>query len=155
MNNSKVSAVHPSGKYYVGDLCYAITPKLYESVWGKNDYKPGTYEVVVGEKKLSFSVNSTAWGDGCFCDSVSGNEFSVDAGVISIVPYELCDKKAIKNGTINGGHFIESTSSIQFESSQGIFVIEYNKTDLRADMIIIDTMSMDSDDEDEYEDDKE
>lgn len=153
MAPSEVSAVYPAGKYYIGDLCYALKDDVYKSCWGKHDYQPGTFTVDanINGQTCKFSVNHTTWGDGFYRDSVSGNFYAVDAGVIGIVPLELCDPNNMKDGKIKGGHFIESTSNVQFEACQGIFVIAYNMTNTHTEMIIIDTSNTDSDDDDDDE----
>ena len=73
--------------FYVGDICYVLADELYHKVWG------GIYEYqdcVVKDPKtgLHFAVAGTAWGDGGYIGS-DGVEYSVDAGVIGLVPIEL------------------------------------------------------------------
>jgi hypothetical protein len=144
--NTQVSATYPAGKYYIGDICYALSSVVYELVWGDvHAYKPGTFEVEYQGKKNTFSVNRTKWGDGIYLDKLSGKDYLVDAGVIGIVPFELCKSKNIVNDVIEGGHFIESSSDVIFESNKGIFVISYNTDESHTELIIIDTVHLDSD----------
>lgn len=147
---TKVSATYPAGKYFIGDICYALSSVVYELVWGDvHNYKPGTYEAEYLGKRNKFTVNHTKWGDGIYLDKLSGKDYLVDAGVIGIVPYDLCKQANIVDGVIEGGHFIESSSEVVFESFDGIFVISYDTTDERTNMIIIDTVNLDSDEDDD------
>lgn len=147
---TRVSYTHPAGKYYVGDLCYALEDSVYTNVWGgQHKYKMGSYLIESNGKQGMFSVNRTLYGDGLYLDKNSGfMEFMVDAGIIGILPYDLCDPNEIKNGMIHGGHIIESSTEVEFDSNDGYFVITYNKNDDDNSMIIIET-GIDSDDEDD------
>lgn len=137
-----VSAIYPPGKYYIGDLSYALKEDIYTDFWGKkNNFNAGTFEVIEENgTKYRFSVAHTAYGDGWYEDSVSGKSYFVDAGCIAIIPFPLCEN----SNNIIGGHFIESTSDINFEASKGVFAISYNMTDKGVDMIVIDTFNIDS-----------
>lgn len=145
---AEVTCVYPAGKYYVGDVCYALSSTVYELQWGdKHSYKAGTFDVEYKGKVGKISVNHTMYGDGIYVDTRKGLEFSVDAGVIGIVPFELCNLKNItKEGTIKGGHFIESTTPVEFRSQNGIFVITYNAL---KGAIIIDTEDIEDDEDSE------
>ena len=146
---TEVAHVYPAGKYYIGDICYALSSTVYELVWGdEHKYKPGTYSATYKGETNQFSVAYTAYGDGLYVDPRSERDYTVDSGSIGIVPFKLCSPKKIKDGVIKGGHFIESTTPVQFHSVAGIFVITYNDN---RDMVILDTADLedDSDDEDE------
>jgi hypothetical protein len=143
---SEVNKTYPAGKYYIGDICYALSSTVYELQWGeKHKYATGTFEATYKGVSDTFSVNSTCWGDGLYVDDVNDLEFCVDSGTIGIVPINLCNQKNIKDNKIECGHIIESTTPVEFHSQDGLFVIGYNGD---RNVIIIDT-ACDDDDEDE------
>lgn len=146
----EVTSSYPAGKYYIGDICYALSSTVYELQWGDiHKYNPGTFEIKYKGNVGKFSVNHTKYGDGVYLDTSKGLEFIVDAGVIGIVPLDLCNPKNInKQGIIEGGHIIESTTPVEFSSHDGIFVVSFNNN---TDMIVLDTCDIE-DDEDECDD---
>ena len=120
----RVTSSHPPGKYYIGDICYALDYTVYQEQWGGNfEYGAGTHAFKYNGFRGLISVNRTQDGDGTFYDGEL--EFSVDSGTIGLVPLKLCCQKNIKDDKIHGGHFIESDSPVEFESSNGIFHIRY------------------------------
>lgn len=134
---SEVKATYPAGKYYIGDICYALDSKTYHQQWGKlYHYDKGTFQVQYKNIVKTFSVNHTKFGDGVFMDTANQLRFLVDSGTIGIIPIDLCDTKKIENDMMQGGHIIESKTSVDFRSNEGVFVIEYNNNNK---MIIIDT----------------
>jgi hypothetical protein len=148
----EVNQTYPAGKYYIGDICYALSSTVYELQWGqKHNYAIGTHEVTYKDITNTFTVNSTKWGDGLYLDELSSMDFIVDSGTIGIVPINLCSSKNIKDGKIEGGHIIESSTPIEFNSQDGIFVIGYNGN---SDMIIIDTGDIDDDNDTDTKEEK-
>lgn len=138
---AEISATYPAGKYYIGDVCYALDDDTYHNQWGKNyNYATGTYVFSVNGKQHALTLAYTKYGDGMYVDDISQHVYYVDSGTIGIVPFDLCSPKNIKNNEISGGHFIESTTPIEFKSQDGIFVIGYNDN---RNMIIIDTQCED------------
>ena len=132
----EISATYPAGKYYIGDICYAIDEKVGDQ-WGQQyDYAEGTYVFSYNGRQHTLTVARTKYGDGFYVDDISKKEYAVDSGTIGIVPFDLCSPKYIRNDEIYGGHFIESSSPVEFQSRNGIFVIGYNNN---KNMIIIDT----------------
>lgn len=141
---AEINATYPAGKYYIGDVCYALDDDTYRNQWGKTyNYATGTYVFSVNGKQDALTLAHTKYGDGVYVDDISKNEYYVDSGTIGIVPFELCSQSSIKDGKIFGGHFIESTTPIEFKSLDGIFVVGYNEN---SNMIIIDTQCNDEDD---------
>jgi hypothetical protein len=142
---AEISATYPAGKYYIGDVCYALDKKVYHNQWGKTyNYKPGTYVLSFNGNQQALTLAHTKYGDGVFVDDINKDVYNVDSGLIGIVPWDLCSPKNIKNNQIKGGHFIESITPIEFKSQDGIFVIGYNDN---RNMIIIDTQCEDDDNE--------
>lgn len=83
------SKLTSSKGFYVGDICYVLDDDFYDKEWGSHDYADGEYETEFGK----FAVGSTAYGDGEYAD-IDGHEYSVDAGVIGIVPWEILEKQS-------------------------------------------------------------
>jgi len=101
--------------FYIGDVCYVLGDRVYHGVWGANGYEDG--EWTDPETGLSFAVAGTAYGDGTYYDSC-GNEFSVDAGVIGVVPLELVEKvDGLELGLVLMG------TTATFEAEGGRFII--------------------------------
>ena len=124
---AEVNASYPAGKYYIGDICYALNTKVYHRQWGRtHKYDKGTFMVNYNGILYTFSVNYTRFGDGTFNDNVNNLKFTVDSGTIGIIPLNLCDPKNVKGGKVQGGHIIESSTPIEFKSKEGVFVIGYN-----------------------------
>ena len=74
--------------FYIGDLCYALNKKIYDEVWGGNNYEDGRY--TDPETKAEFAMVGTAFGDGEY-DSSDGVAFPVDAGIIGVADLAICD----------------------------------------------------------------
>jgi hypothetical protein len=141
---AEISATYPAGKYYVGDICYALDDNVYQNQWGKiHNFAAGTYVLTYKGVQQAMSVGQTSYGDGVYMDYINDLEFTVDSGTIGIVPFNLCNPDVIKHNKIKGGHFIESATQIEFKYQEGIFVIGYNNN---RNLMIIDTQ--DDDDED-------
>lgn len=88
----------PAGKYVLGDPCYSVPDKLWDSLLDSCGYfdvrdrgsNVGTIEV--NDKTYSVLGFGTAYGDGSFKGS-DGNEYCVDSGLIGLVPLELAEMK--------------------------------------------------------------
>jgi hypothetical protein len=128
----------PPGKYYIGDICYALGDKVYDRVFGAKEYDSGLY--TQKDTGNFFLVDGTAHGDGLYMDS-DGKEYGVDAGVIGIVSAALVEKDCR-----DGGHMHTFTEPVECRFKHGIFHFESASKHL-----IIDTYG--HDDEDEYDDD--
>lgn len=131
--------------FYVGDICYELPREDYDEIWGnQHNYEDGEYEV----RDSKFAVGGTAYGDGEYQDQ-RGHSYGVDAGVIGIIPYELCKDKDITR--LNQmGRFVEAKTA-QFESDEGVFDIDFDN----GFNIHIDTNAEEEDEEDDYYDDYE
>jgi hypothetical protein len=103
----------PPGKYYVGDLCYALYNDMYKSVFGGQGYSGGLYQ----KGPSFFLVASTYAGDGAYVDS-NGREYLVDAGIIGICSWDLVDEKS---RSIHGGHMMSFTHRTHCLFRDGIF----------------------------------
>ena len=131
----------PAGKYYVGDLCYVIAD------WDEFCDKTISGDSVCnGEfpwKGKKLWSHTTAYGDGSYTGS-DGHEYCVDAGLIGILPVELCDKEDYQDDLTSLGNVIEFKSPFDPYYERGQFHIGH---------LTIDTdPPFDEDDQDEDED---
>lgn len=141
---------------YVGDICYSMKRDIYDNFWGKFNYEVGVYNVpanVVGNNNgSSFMVHDTEYGDGTY-SSKSNFSYSVDAGVIGVVPSDLA-----KNKEEIGSDLVRVTTgkNVEMIYEDGTFtIIIDNKV---FDIIYTDYSDEDEDEEeyeDEYEDEEE
>jgi hypothetical protein len=140
----------PAGRYYVGDLCYAIED------WDKfcdmtcSDMTCSAHEALNGEypwKSGKLWINRTAYGDGEYRCSATGLKFDVDAGLIGVMPAEMVDK----DDWMGSGHIVEFTRAFVPVYEDGVFMIGRLSidTDGSSDE---DDESEDEEDEDDYED---
>ena len=102
---SMFKATFGPGKYFIGDICYALPDEVYDNVWGKKyKYEDGSYEAE------GFAVHRTAYGDGCYHGS-DGVDYAVDAGVLGIT--KIDDDQRYDNSTLNDlGKIVEVRESI-------------------------------------------
>jgi hypothetical protein len=101
--------------FYIGDVCYVLGDDIYYNVWGNiHEFRDGW--VRDPKTGLHFAVAGTAWGDGGY-EGDDGFHYSVDAGVIGLVPMELCEKQT------DGGRFVEGGGIAQFFANKGEFEI--------------------------------
>jgi hypothetical protein len=88
----------PAGTYYIGDLCYALDDKVYDSIFGNvGGYDDGVYKCKT-DPSVFFMVAGTAYGDGEY----RGNDdrsFFVDAGIIGILPLS-CATRGTEGGNV-------------------------------------------------------
>jgi len=77
-----------AGKYYLGDPCYSLN-ESWGNILEQTDYFKTPLVTIDGFEILAFK---TAHGDGEY-PSNAGRKFSVDSGLIGLVPVELADDK--------------------------------------------------------------
>lgn len=112
-SEEKLKFTAPAGEYYIGDLCYALSDEVYETIFGGlGGYDSGLYK----EKRTEnfFLVDNTAYGDGLY-HGTDGKEFGVDAGIIGICPKALCKQDG------NGGQFYTFTEPVKCRFGGGKF----------------------------------
>jgi len=128
----KGRVVSKAGKFYVGDICYAMQEELYRDVWGgKYGYKDGQFDI--GD--TSFAVASTKYGDGVYLGS-DGHDYPVDAGDIGILSWELVDEnsKDIYLGRVINAESIDySFTGRDGSDKEGLFEIYFNNEILTID----------------------
>lgn len=135
--------------FYVGDPCYVLSEDNYDGVFGANDYQDGQYTgKTLNDEEFNFILAGTKYGDGEYYDN-RGNTYGVDAGILGVVPIELClkDNKEMSIEELDRlGKYFPGTEA-EFEAGDGIFYITIGSTDL-----VIDT---DEEDWDDYDDEDE
>jgi hypothetical protein len=106
----------PSGRYYVGDLCYVMHPQWNEfcdiTIFG-NSVKEGEFKLKNG---VRFATLCTKYGDGTYQDQY-GNSYSVDAGLIGCIRVEDISDKA---ANLNFGHIVKFNDDFEIYSEEGI-----------------------------------
>jgi hypothetical protein len=113
------------GKYYVGDLCYALGDR-----WGEfcdltikgNEVLDGGFKFEDGTR---FWTHGTMYGDGTYHDN-KGREYWVDAGLIGVVSADDIDEPGKQ---IQGGQFIDFTEQFEPYYQDGVFFIGNVKID--------------------------
>ena len=119
-----LTASLPAGRYYIGDLCYALKDTIYQGVFGDTGYAPGHYKIVAGE----FLVDRTAYGDGSFMGS---NDFAygVDAGIIGIASMSVCNSEE----HVYGGTLHTFTEPVECVFTSGLFTFKSGSWCLEID----------------------
>ncbi len=120
----------------MGDICYIENKKVYYDIWGDTfHFRDGFYKSADG----TFGVFSTICGDGTFKDS-DGNTYTVDTGVIGLVPRNLIGfaedafQECIGQDSMFGGILIDSETPVVFGSDRkGKFWCSFNGTAITMD----------------------
>ena len=146
---NKSFKINVKNGFYIGDLCYALNEKVYDEVWGGNNYEEGQY--ADPETKAEFAMVGTAYGDGEYESSEEGLYFPVDAGIIGIADLSICGKNT------SLGKAVPDYSGIVFiEYNDGTITVSWGKD---ADHKEIDIYTgyddYDEDEEESYEDSEE
>ena len=119
---NKSFKINVKNGFYIGDLCYALDKKVYDEVWGGNNYEDGQY--ADPETKAEFAMVGTAFGDGEYDSSEAGLSFPVDAGIIGIADLAICD------GDTSLGKVVPDYSGIVFiEYNDGTITVSWGDKD--------------------------
>ena len=86
----------PPGTYYIGDPCYVIPDHEWMDYLDTYPKHPNPHIGWIDGIAVTFKGHKcwhsgTAYGDGSYRDN-EGHEYGVDAGIIGIIPIELCEK---------------------------------------------------------------
>ncbi|APR02385.1 hypothetical protein RSJ2_3982 (plasmid) [Clostridium botulinum] len=104
------------GKYYIGDPCYAVKEqKDWSKLLDDTDYFEAENQFYKGYPILG---GGTAYGDGIYKDN-EGRKYSVDAGLIGIMPIEAIDKECENIERL--GNIIDFDNNFITEIKDGIF----------------------------------
>ena len=141
---NKSFKINVKNGFYIGDLCYALNEKIYDEVWGGNNYEDGPY--VDPETKAEFAMVGTAYGDGEYESSEEGLVFPVDAGIIGVADLAICD------GDLSLGKVVPDYSGIVFiEYNDGTITVswgDYGEINIYTDY---EEEDYDEDEEESYE----
>ena len=118
-----------AGKYYIGDPCYVVR----DGSWAKLIKDTGCFGLEIDGKnwddgkftyrgKPCFAMG-TAYGDGCYSDN-QGGEYGVDAGLIGILPVDVCTKSGLKLGRV-----VEFPNDFDVYEFDGVFRFGHLKID--------------------------
>lgn len=128
--------VAPPGKYYIGDLCYALHDKIYDGVFGDlGGYDSGLYS----KGDSFFMVDSTAYGDGLY-RGTDGYDYGVDAGIIGICSADLIDSE--NESAESGGKIYTFVDPVYIKFRGGVFHFHSGSIEFK-----IDTCGYDEDEE--------
>jgi hypothetical protein len=119
-----VSATLPAGRYFIGDLCYAMKKSIYQGVFGDTGYASGHYKIVAGE----FMVGRTAYGDGSYMGS-NDFEYGVDAAIIGIASMSVCNPEE----EVYGGTLHTFTEPVECVFRNGLFTFKSGSWCLEID----------------------
>lgn len=140
---NKSFKINVKNGFYIGDLCYALNKKVYDEVWGGNNYEDGQY--TDPETKAEFAMVGTAYGDGEYESSEEGLYFPVDAGIIGVADLAICD------GDTSLGKVVPDYSGIVLiEYNDGTITVSWGDLDNHNEIDIYTSY-----DEEEYEEDEE
>lgn len=118
VQEEKKKATLPPGKYYIGDLCYALDDTLYDNVFGPR------YEIGLFTSKQNpahvFMMGHT--DDGLFRGS-DGKEYPVDAGIIGIASEATLDPK---KAPYDGGSLYTFKSPVNVKLREDKFIFYGN-----------------------------
>lgn len=96
--NKSTSIELSKNDYIVIDPCYVMKDDLYNQMVDqmyKNYDANGSAQNELEIEGIRFAVFNTAHGDGVY-QSNTNSIFSVDAGIIGVIPLSLCDEDTIK-----------------------------------------------------------
>ena len=128
----------PAGTYYFGDPCYVIRDSWMDLL-GSTDYLED-----YSNTKWKTRAANTAHGDGVYygMNIMSQFQFSVDAGVIGVVPLDEIEVPIDSIGTM--GKLFTMDHPFQFEAIDGSFYIN--------NQLVLETNSYEDEDDDYYDD---
>ena len=134
----------PPDKYYLGDPSYVLNNILYYEILGDiYHFKNGKYDLLNNDKFIV--MHNTSNGDGIYYDT-KNRRYSVESGLIALVPVTLIDNENISNAKKFGSIF-NFEKIIEFTYHKGFFTIKSGKYIIEINTINKDEYDSDSDDD--------
>ena len=148
MKDTYKSFIVPAGKYWLADPCYIVTGKQ-----GYEDWSAYCFELAAAGETAEFALNgyyadlpdgtkvlsfSTAHGDGHYHDQL-GTGYSVDSGLLGLVPYEYKPDYSPREG---GGQLIEFSEETLCFTRDGILTFGSYIIDTAAETYGTDGMEL-------------
>ena len=140
MKINRVEVIVPKGTYVIGDPCYAVPDKNWDSLLQSCNFF--NYPIgYVNDGKLLHPVMAfgTKWGDGSY-HGTDGNVYPVDAGLIGLVPVEIVEELADHDGDYDG---------VIVKFDKDTLCVDDGSGKLKFGHITIDTDPSDEEEEDE------
>lgn len=125
----------PKGKYYIGDPSLAINAKEFDIFLDNTIYKNQNYSIHHYKNTL-VACGFTKYGDGMYPDVNEHYNFTVNYGILSVLPIELVDKKTLLQ------HYDEHSVHEQFctiKTYENDFFVYINDGMFRFGDVIINT----------------
>ena len=123
------SYILPAGRYFIGDICYALSDCIIHEIWGeKFNFIDGLYT----HQKGTFVMGRAMYGHGDY-PGTDGRLYAVDSGIVGMVSWDLVDlkdeKQLCKLGSVH-----EFSEIVYFcNAKEGRFVISSGKVKLVID----------------------
>ena len=113
------------GKYFLGDVCYALPEDIYDEVWGdKYNYQNGYFAWDDEDgNQGEFAVASTAYGDGEYYGGI--DVFLVDAGVLGVT--DITDRQRYTDSELSRiGKVVRVSKGLDFSYDKDTHSFTYN-----------------------------
>lgn len=120
----------PKGTYFVGDPCYCFNSKTWDEI-GRQTDGFGDDTIMAELRDFTMWSEGTAYGDGEYTDQF-GNHYSVDAGLIGIVPIEIVENKGYDLHTLGLIHTFTRDFVVESDG-EGLFTIGHIRIDTTVD----------------------
>ena len=135
-----------TGKFYVGDPCYALPDEIYYGIWDdKYNFEDGLIETDTED----WLVHGTAYGDGSYPSSEG--TFGVDSGTLSVIPTSLLDEDKLYDIDRLGKIIPGESAHVSWKGNTGTFIIEIKNPDLTFDIVTGDDSGEEDYEFDEYD----
>ena len=133
MKQNQVIQINVKNGFYIGDLSYALSSKVYSNVWGQGKFGDGAYlDPTTGAQ---FASVSTADGEGGYFGS-DGTDYTVSADSIGI-----CDLELVHRPQEGLGRIVEDYSGmVCIEYFNGKVIIDWAEEN-----VVIDTNPLEAD----------
>jgi hypothetical protein len=130
MNRNRRAVIFPPGVYYIGDPCYVIPDEEWMDYLDTYPTHPDPMRGWVDEIQVDYKGYpcwhaSTAYGDGGYFDQHRDCEYSVDAGIIGVIPIELCSKQDHEFEELGRVHTFEHPFEVYVDDNSVFHIGEF------------------------------